>query len=182
MANIKVVKVDPTTGRKVVVALKDVSPYWLYDTKTISDTENIQSFFTNVKKNDDVATNMLNDSVLPYGWKFNIGAIRVVPDFSADPALVANLIYNSIVEFNKEGSEIFKAPAFVFNAGAGVPSKATNGDYTNQAVLLLPLQMQLEGNTPFEFRIKSKAQLGQGNSVTVKMVLDGIVYKNIVTA
>ena len=48
MADLKYVKVDKITGRKVVVSLKDVAPYWLYDTKTLDNTNRKVSFFSNI--------------------------------------------------------------------------------------------------------------------------------------
>jgi hypothetical protein len=182
MADLKVVKVDPVTHRRVTYSLKDISPYWLYDTKTVDNNNKVVSFFNNVNRSNEIETNMQQDGVLPSGWKFNVIAVRVVPDFSAAAADIAQLIMNSIVTFDKEGSEIFSAPAFVFNAGAGVNEQPTNGMPSTEAVLPLPLQMRIEGNTPFRFTLKVDDSVNLQNAIKVKMVLDGIIYKNIVTA
>jgi len=182
MASLKMVKVDPVTGRKVTVELKDVSPYWIYDTKTVDNNNKVISFFNNVNRSNKVDTNMQQDGVLPSGWKFNIVAIRFVPDFNAANTDVAQLVYNSVITFDKEGSEIFSAPAFIFNAGAGVNTLPTNGLPSTEAVLPLPLQMQLTGNTPFRFTLKVANSVNLQNAIKTKLVLDGIVYKNIVVA
>lgn len=183
MAGLKYVKVDPATGKRVIVSLKDVSPYWLYDTKTVQTTDRVVSFFSQVDANNPIATDMLQPSQLPQGWKFVMYAIRVVPDFNASADDVATLTYNSIIEFKKEGAEIFKAPTFVFNAGAGVygsTNTTTNGYPSTQAVLMLPLQIELKGSQPFEFSLIKDTNLN--NDVEVKMQLDGIIYRNIVSA
>jgi len=183
MADLKYYKVDPATGRKVIVSLKDVSPYWLYDTKVVRTTDTTVSFFSNIDANNPVATDMLQPNQLPNGWKFIMYAIRVVPDFNASADDVATLVFNSIVEFKKEGAEIFKAPTFVFNAGAGVygaNTTTTNGYPSAQAVLMLPLQIELLGSQPFEFSLIKDTNLN--NDVEVKMELDGIIYRNIPSA
>jgi len=183
MAQLKYAKIDKITGKKVIVNLKDVSPYWLYDTKTVTTTAREVSFFSNINNNDPVATDMLQPSQLPRGWKFVMFSIRVVPDFSASADDVATLVFNSILEFKKEGSEIFKAPTFIFNAGAGVyggTNTTTNGFPSTQALLTLPLQIELIGSQPFEFTLVKDATLN--NDVDVKLQLDGIIYRNIPSA
>jgi hypothetical protein len=179
MANIKVLKKDPVTGRTYVTELKDVAPYWLFDTKTVRANDTTTTFFDQ-RKIKGTETNMLQPNTLPSDWTFNINAIRVVPDFSADAAVVSALVFNSVLKFVKEGSEIFKAPTFIFNAGAGVPQQPTNGYPSTQAVLMLPLSLQLKGNQPFSFELVKDVSLTA--DISVKVVLDGIVYKNIVTA
>jgi len=182
MANLRYIKIDPTTGKKVVVSLKDVSPYWIYDTKTIQTDDKTVSYFSNIQNNDEIATDMLQPNVLPNGWKFVLFAIRFIPDFNASADDVAKLTFNSVIAFVKEGTEIFKAPTFVFNAGAGIfgSTNPTNGYPSTQAVYTLPLQLQIEGNQPFSFDLTKSITLE--NPVTAKLQLDGIVYRNIVGA
>ena len=182
MAGLRYIKVDPATGRKVIVSLKDVSPYWLYDSKTVHTTDRTVSFFSQVNANDPVSTDMLQPNQLPQGWKFIMNAIRIIPDFNASADDVATLIFNSIMEFKKEGAEIFKAPAIVFNAGAGIygGNTTTNGYPSTQAVLMLPLQIELKGSQPFEFSLIKDVNLN--NDVEVKVELDGIIYRNVVSA
>jgi len=179
MASLKVIKVDPVTGKRYVTELKDVSPYWLFDTKLVKKDDATVTFFDQ-RKITGIETNMLQPNTLPSEWTFNIHAIRVIPDFSADKNDMASLVFNSVITFNKEGSEIFAAPTFVFNAGAGITDLPTNGYPSTQAVLMLPLSLQLKGNQPFSFELIKDVTLT--NDINVKIVLDGIVYKNIVTA
>jgi len=178
------IKIDPTTGRKVVVSVKDVSPYWIYDTKTLNDSTKAVSFFSNVDKNNPVATNMLQNNVLPNGWKFHALAMRIVPDFSADANLIASVIFNSVIIFKKESYEVFKAPTYTFNAGAGVYGKPTNGMPSSEALLPFPMQLEIQGMTPFsaDMIVSPSVTFGDGVNLDVKCVVDGIVYKNIVTA
>jgi hypothetical protein len=176
---LRVIKKDPYTGKVYVAELKDVAPYWLFDTKTVAKDSTTTTFFDQ-RRASGIETNMLQPNTLPSDWTFNINAIRVVPDFSADPNEIASLVFNSVLKFNKEGSEIFKAPTFVFNSGAGVNGSPTNGYPSTQAVLMLPLSLQLKGNQPFSFELVKDATLS--NDIEVKIVLDGIVYKNIVSA
>ena len=183
MASINYVKVDPATGKRVIVSLKDVSPYWIYDTKTVKKDSRVTSFFSDVNANDPVSTDMLQPNQLPRGWKFVMYAIRAIPDFNASSDDIATLVFNSIIEFKKEGSEIFKAPTLVFNAGAGVYSTnntTTNGYPSTQAVLMLPLQIELQGSQPFEFSLIKDTTLN--NDIEMKLQLDGIIYRNIVSA
>ena len=183
MADLKYVKVDKITGRKVVVSLKDVAPYWLYDTKTLDNTNRKVSFFSNINKSNPVDTNMLQDNQLPAGWKFHILAMRIVPDPNADANLIASVLYNSVVEFVKESYDVFKAPAFTFPAGGGVMGKPSNGLPSSEAILPMPMQMEIEGMTPFSVNLTVSPAVDFGtNTLKTKVVLDGIVYKNIVAA
>ena len=183
MANINVVKIDRITGRKVIVSLKDVSPYWLYDTKVLDNNNRKVSFFSNIDKSNPVSTNMLQDNQLPNGWKFHILAMRIAPDFNADANLIASVLFNSVVEFVKESYDVFKAPAYTFPAGGGVMGKPSNGVPSSEAILPMPMQMEIQGMSPFSVDLTVSPTVDFGtNTLKVKVILDGIVYKNIVSA
>jgi len=183
MAGISFYEIDEVTGRKVIKRLKDISPYWLYDTKILDNNNRKVSFFSNVDRNNPVYTNMLQDNMLPSGWRFNILAFRVAVDPLADEALIASVLWNSIVEFTKESYEVFKAPTYTFPQGGGVLGKPSNGLPSSEAILPLPMQLQLNGMSPFAVNLTVAQNVDFGtNQLKTKVILDGIVYRNIVGA
>jgi len=204
----KVAIKDPATGAVISKAnLKDVRPYWLYDTVTISTTPSDVYAFQTPEGSDSKGvhdTNLKQFSTIQVGWQFVCDKIRVVPRFIAEQTEDAanhltlledlNTIFsNGVLSFYREGDiEVWRAPLVLFTAGCGPmagvsASNATdnlavwsNGLPSFGSVMKLPVPIILSGGRTFVFKIGFPSGLSLNSSRKLWIVLDGMLSREVV--
>ena len=172
--------------------LEDVRPYWLYDEFNILPT-NVHTEFVYFQNPDKTIfeTNMRQFSSLPIGWIFDATRIRVVPIPSITVADAELLFGRSVVSYLKEGDiEIFTIPALMLNSGCGLLGATTVtatdivslGDPSHAAVMKLPFPITIRGGKTFQFKLKFPVAPTPAAATRIKMVLDGILRRDVVGA
>ena len=184
----KIVTRTPT-GRQVKVGLYDYRSYWLYDRETINNGATEVYFFQSPEGKTTADTNLKQFSTIQTGWQFEIHALRVIlpPDISTADAEA--LFANSAITLYKDGdTEVFSAPALMFNAGCGLYGATTetstniisNGIPSSNAVTKIPVPILIKGGETFNIRLMFNPAVSLSvASIKLWMVLDGILRRPV---
>jgi len=169
--------------------LEDVRPFYLYDTITIAsnNTDVDKYYFQSPSGKSAVETNLKQFSTIQIGWVFDIQKIRLIPQTNISSADAKVIFTESIITYMKEGDiEIFSLPAVMLNAGCGLAGTGTDivslGNPSNLSVIKLPFPLTIAGGKTFLFRQKWDTAPTPSTSVKVKMVLEGILRREVTGA
>lgn len=199
MATPGATKVDVRTPEGVKsYKLEDVRPYFLFDTNAVLNGNALTEFFffRTPEGKSTVETNMTQFSSIQQGWIFDVKRIRMMFNNSISLA-DAKTMYNgadskgTTVSYLKEGDiEIFSLPTEMLNAGCGLSGATTEtatsflsaGLPSQSSVLQMPFPLTIYGGRTFQFKLKYNAAPNPTATVRLKMVLEGILRREIVGA
>ncbi|MCL6577982.1 MAG: hypothetical protein K6T73_01165 [Candidatus Bathyarchaeota archaeon] len=173
--------------------LEDVRPYFLYDTVTIatSNTDTEKYFFQTPENKTSIDTNLKQFSTIQIGWVFDVTKMRLIPKASMKLVDIEEIFDDSIITYLKEGDiEIFSMPGIMLNAGCGISGATTTADSdvislglpSNSAVEKLPFPLTIAGGKTFLFRWRFATAPTPTVEAKVRMVLEGILRRDIVGA